>query len=264
VESLVKPDFVFVPAIRSDDVEAMKRSVERLHAQWGDVLRSHHGRNGYLAGNCSAAFLLAEAGILDGRKATTSWFLEHEFRERYPRVRLEPKMLVTKEDRIFCAAAFSACFNLAVELVAEFLGPRSVLTLARVMLIDINRSEQLPYANLLFGVKREDDLVLKAQTMLLANLRRSPSLERLAGHLRITSRTLSRRFKAATGESPLTFLQKARIERAKRLLETTELSLDEIVYRVGYDDVSSFRRLFIRLAGISLGDYRRQFAVRKT
>lgn len=257
------PDLILAPAFRSYDSRRMERSLMRLSAQWGDVLRAHHRRGGYVAANCSAAFLLADAGLLDGRTATTSWFMARSFRSRYPRVRLAHEMLVTRDDRIFCAAAFSACLNLGVEIVAEFLGPRAALTLARVMLIDANRTAQLPYANLLDQAKHGDELVLRAQTLLLTNLRRASDLEQLAGHLHVTSRTLSRRFKKAIGETPHEFLQNARIERAKRLLETTNNSLDEVVHRVGYEDVSSFRRLFTRESGISPGEYRRQFRIRR-
>ncbi len=260
-ESLRKPDLIFVPAIRSDDLRHLARSVERLGAQWGAALRAHHRRGGHIAANCSATFLLAEAGLLDDRTATTSWFLSRSLRSRYPRVRLAGEMLVARDERIFTAAAFSSCFNLCIEMVAEFLGPRAALTLARVMLIDANRTAQLPYANLLDQSKHGDDLVLRAQTLLLANLRRAPDVEKLSDRLHVTSRTLCRRFKRAIGETPREFLQKARIERAKRLLETTRERLDQIVHRVGYEDVSSFRRLFTRQIGISPRDYRRRFRI---
>jgi transcriptional regulator GlxA family with amidase domain len=218
---------------------------------------------GYVAANCSGVFLLAEAGLLNGRTATTSWWLARSFRSRYPRVRLVPEMLVTKDSRIFCAASFSACLNLGLEIVSEFLGPHAMLRLARVLLIDINRTEQLPYANLQQQVQHSDDVVLRAQALLLSGLRRPSDLERLARRLHVTSRTLHRRFKAAIGETPLVFLQNARIERAKRLLEATNISFDQIAYRVGYDDVSSFRRLFMRSSGVSPGSYREKFGLRK-
>ena len=258
-DKLRRPDLIFIPASRADDLRALDASIDRLNGQWGATLRSHHKRNGYLAANCSAVFVLAEAGLLDGRTVTTSWFLSRRFQSRYPRVRLAPEMLFTNEERIFCSAAFSACFNLGIEIVAEFLGPRAALTLARIMLVDINRTAQTPYASLLHKSKHSDDLVLRAQTLLVTNLKRTPDLEKLAARLRVTGRTLSRRFKNAIGETPLTFLQNTRIERVRRLLETTNLSLDQIIHRVGYEDISSFRRLFTRAIGTSPGEYRRRF-----
>ena len=260
-EKLRRADLIFVPAVRSDDPRLLDRLIHQLNGQWGPMLKDHYRRKGYLAANCSATFLLAEAGLLDGRTATTSWFLSRNFRDHYPRVRLTPEMLVTQDVRIFTAAAFSACFNLGLEIVAEFLGTRAVLTLARVMLIDANRTAQLPYTNLLYKAKHSDDLVLRAQTMLMTNLMRAPNLEKLADRLHVTSRTLARRFKKAAGETPIEFLQNARIEHAKRLLETTNVNLAQIVYRVGYEDLSSFRRLFTREMGISPRDYRRRFRI---
>jgi transcriptional regulator GlxA family with amidase domain len=258
---LRQPDVIFVPGVRAYDERAMKKTLQQLNSRWGDALRQHYGRNRYIAANCSAVFLLAEAGLLDGRTATTSWWLARNFRAAYPNVQLMPEMLVTKDARIFCAASFSACLNLGLEIVSEFLGPHAMLTLARVMLIDVNRTAQLPYANLQHQVRHRDDLVLRAQTLLLTNLRRVPDLETLAQRLHVSSRTLARRFKAATGETPLRFLQHARIERAKRLLETTNASFDQIAYRVGYEDVSSFRRLFVRASRISPHSYRQKFGL---
>ena len=263
VKDLGRPDLIFVPGIRAFDQPAMERRFQQLKANWGEKLKEHHRRSGYLAANCSGIFLLAEAGLLDGRTATTSWWLARSFHNRYPAVRLMPEMLVTKDMRIFCAASFSACLNLGLEIVSEFLGPRAMLRLARVLLIDINRTAQLPYANLQQQVQHGDDLVLRAQALLLSSLRRPSDMEKLAKRFHVTSRTLHRRFKAATGESPLVFLQNARIERAKRLLEMTNNSFSQIAYRVGYDDVSSFRRLFTRSSGISPGSYRQKFGLRK-
>jgi len=258
-QDLRRPDLIFVPGVRAYSESSMEKTLEQLNCHWGDALRAHYNRKGFIAANCSAVFLLAEAGLLDGRTATTSWWLARSFRKRYPHVQLSPEMLVTKDARIFCAASFSACLNLGLEIVSEFLGPRAMLTLARVMLIDVNRTAQMPYANLQHQVQHGDDLVLRAQTLLLNNLTRVPDLETLADRLNVSSRTLIRRFKTATGETPLTFLQHARIERAKRLLETTNISFDQIAYRVGYEDVSSFRRLFTRASGISPSSYRQKF-----
>jgi transcriptional regulator GlxA family with amidase domain len=172
-------------------------------------------------------------------------------------------MLVTKDAKIFCSAAFSACLNLGLEIIAEFLGPRAIVPCARVMLIDVNRTTQLSFANVQEHINHDDDLVLRAQTLLLANVARAPDLERLARRLHVTTRTLGRRFKKAIGETPITFLQNARVERAKRLLEITNTSVDRVARRVGYDDAGSFRRLFVKTAGISPREYRQKFGTSK-
>jgi transcriptional regulator GlxA family with amidase domain len=258
-----KPDLIFVPAVRSDDRAAMQDSIQHLDTIWGDLLRDRFADGCYLASNCSAVFLLAEAGLLDGRMATTSWWLSKSFQHTYPAVHLLPEMLVTKDDRVICAAAFSACLNLGIEVVATFLGTRAALSCARVMLIDVNRATQLPYANVQEQVRHADELVLQAQSLIVAKLNQPVHLEELADHLGVTTRTLSRRFKQATNETPLEFIQKARVERAKRLMEMTNLNFDDVVLRVGYEDASSFRRLFKRLTGISPTEYRRRFNIRE-
>jgi transcriptional regulator GlxA family with amidase domain len=108
-------------------------------------------------------------------------------------------------------------------------------------------------------INHDDDLVLRAQTILLTNIRRTPDLKQLARRLHVSNRTLGRRFRKAIGETPIAFLQNARIERAKRLLESTRTSVDRIAYRVGYSDVGAFRRLFLKGAGISPRMYRQRF-----
>jgi transcriptional regulator GlxA family with amidase domain len=184
------------------------------------------------------------------------------FRRRYPEVELLPD-LVVKDTRIFSAAAFSAVLNLALEIISEFVGARTMLACARVMLVDANRSQQSPYADLAMQVEHGDALVLQAQTHLLKRLRHPPDVAGLAARLNVTNRTLERRFKKATGQTPLEYLQGSRIENTKRLLATTQLGLDEIAHRVGYEDPSSLRRIFVREAGISPGAYRRSFALGK-
>lgn len=119
---LRRSDLVFVPGIRAYSEDVMKQTLQRLNTQWGDTLAKHHRQQGYVAANCSAVFLLAEAGLLDGRLATTSWWLARSFRNRYPQVRLRPEMLVTKQARIFCAASFSACLNSAWKSYPSFWG----------------------------------------------------------------------------------------------------------------------------------------------
>ena len=258
-EQLKDTDLVFVPAIRSDDLTSLNDSVETLNEIWGEILKGHHNQNGYIAANCSSTFLLAETGLLDNRTATTSWWLANRFKRSYPKVNLKPEKLVTKNQRLFCAAAFSACLNLGVEIVSEFLGRQAAISCARILLIDVNRLTQLPFANIQDQVKHNDELVLRAQSRLMSDLTNSVNLEKFAKSLGVTSRTLTRRFKSATKETPNEFLQNARVERAKRLLESTNMSTSEVTVRVGYDDVSSFRRLFIRKTGISPREYRKRF-----
>ena len=259
LQSVGEPDLIFLPAVLSSDPERMLTQIEELHEVLGDLLRLQNERNCILAANCSAVFLLAEAGLLTGRTATTSWWLNKAFAARYPRVQLQPKALITKDDRIFCAASFSACLNLGVTIVEQFLGPQAALSCARVMLVDVNRATQLPYANLATQSKHGDNLVLRAQTILMSNLTQPMDIAALADQLGVTNRTLNRRFGTAIGETPSAFLQNTRIERAKRLLESTTQSVDEIAHDIGYEDTGSFRRLFRRTVGISPSDYRRRF-----
>ena len=223
------PDLIFLPAILSSEPEKMLAQIEGLREKLGDRLREHSERGCLLAANCSAVFLLAEAGLLDGKKATTSWWLARRFAKRYPRVKLKSDALLTKDAGLYCAASFSACLNLGVEIVDHFLGPRAALSCARVLLVDVNRATQLPYANLATQTDHGDEMVLRAQTILMSQLTKPMAIASLAERMGITARTLNRRFKAAIGEAPSEFLINARIERSKRLLEMSDVSANGTV-----------------------------------
>lgn len=259
LDDVGEPDLIFLPAILSSEPRRMLEEIAMLHQKLGDLLRMQHERNGLLAANCSAVFLLAETGLLDGRNATTSWWLTKSFTARYPRVCVQHGSLLVKDNRIFSAAAFSACLNLGIAIVEHFLGHHAALSCARVMLVDVNRATQLPYASLAAQTKHGDALVLRAQTTMMSKLTQPMDIAGVASQLGVTTRTLGRRFVSAIGETPSVFLQNARIERAKRFLEATKINVDEIAQAVGYEDTTSFRRLFQRITGISPSEYRRRF-----
>jgi transcriptional regulator GlxA family with amidase domain len=259
-----RADAVFVPAIHFDgDVERLQRSVEALADSCGSWLVDQYRKGAILAASCSGVFVLARAGLLNGKRATTSWFLGRLFRENFAQVRLCEEALVTRDGRLFSSGAFSASLDLCLEIVKHFAGPALALACAKVMLIDINRHSQFPYMTLQTLARHGDQLVLRAQSRICSRVREEISVEDLARRLGVSARTLNRRFHAAIGRSPTQYLQEVRIEGAKRLLETSGLSLERIMERVGYHDPSSFRRLFERTTKVSPSGYRRMFGRRE-
>lgn len=259
-----RADAVFVPAIHFDgDVLRLQRSVETLTDSCGSWLVDQYRAGAVLAASCSGAFVLARAGLLDGKRATTSWFLGRLFQELFAQVRFCEGALVTRDGKLFCAGAFSASLDLCLQIVEHFAGPALALACAKVVLIDINRDSQFPYMTLQARARHGDQLVLRAQSRIHSRVREDTSVEDLARSLGVSARTLNRRFHVAIGCSPTRYLQEVRIEGAKRLLETSGLSLEQIMERVGYRDASSFRRLFERTTKVSPGRYRRMFGRRE-
>lgn len=247
-------DLILIPTIGGDIAQTLRenRALIPLLQQW-------HTQGRDLASNCTGAFLLAEAGLLDGHPATTHWGYCEQFRAQYPAVDLRPNQMITAGERVFCAGGGMAWLDLGLYLVERYCGADVARSLAKAFVIDIGRQNQAAYANIHARRYHQDDTVLAIQDWLDAHLSESISLDALAERFHLTPRTFKRRFRAATGESPLQYLQTLRVEQARKLLEQPHLRLDQLTSQVGYEDVSSFSRLFRRRTGMSPGAYRARY-----
>jgi transcriptional regulator GlxA family with amidase domain len=260
-----RADAILLPGIFfSGGMTEFQRKIDHVRPLL-PTLRRLHERGVVLAANCSSSFLLAEAGLLDGRPATTHWILAKQFQQRYPQVKFQPQEVITEADGILCSGAATTYLNLALRLVELFAGPSIAATTAKMLLIDSNRVSQASYRMITVQDQQPhtDDLVGRAQRWMEKRMQRSFRLRELAGDLATSERTLIRRFKQALGDTPIGYLQSLRVEFAKRLLETTKLSIDAVSERVGYGDLSSFRRLFKRTTGLSPREYHQRFARRR-
>ena len=224
------------------------------------ALRRQHARGTWLASYCTGSFILAEAGLLDGGVATTHWAQAKAFAKRYPDVDLRVAEILTEQNHILCSGAVTTALNLALRIVEKFAGTDVAASTARMMLIDTNRVSQQAYASAPDASPHADALVARAQRWMEKSLRQGFSLAELARHLSVSERTLNRRFKLATGQAPLQYLQSLRVAVAKRLLEGRAARVEAVAARVGYHDLSTFRRLFRRETGLSPRDYQRRFA----
>ena len=249
-----KTDLIFVPSAGTD-VDAMRRKYARA-IPW---LRRWHGRGAYIAGVCSGVPLLAEAGLLDGRTATTHWALADEYRQRYPTIRWQTEYFITEADRVFCGGGINAATDLSLYLVDRFCGREVATRTARAMLIDMPRVWQSLYAELPLRIQNRDRNIERAQLWLHENFQRTGPLDGLARQIGMSPRNFARRFKEATGETPLGYLQGLRVTAAKRLLEDGRKSVQEVCQAVGYDDAIFFRALFRRHTGLSPNEYRQRF-----
>jgi len=226
------------------------------------ALRRQHERGALLASYCTGSFILAEAGLLDKGLATTHWAQAKTFASRYPAVDLRVSEILTEQNRILCSGAVTTSLNLAIRLVEKFAGAEIAAATAKMMLIDTNRGSQASYASLP-ETRHSDELVARAQRYMEKSLQHGFNLGKLARHLAVSERTLNRRFKSALGEAPLHYLQSLRVDVAKRLLEGGGLKVDVVGERVGYHDLSTFRRLFKRKTGLSPREFQRRFARRR-
>lgn len=255
------PDVILLPALHYHTDEQLLAQTKAICATSANWLTQQHQQDVLLAACCTSTFMLAEIDLLHQKQATTSWWLGHLFQTRYPTVNLCLDALITEDNGLLCAGAIVAHLDMALRLVGKLTSQHLALLTAKTMLIDANRKTQAPYMMLQMQLSHRDDLVFKVQSFMQENIQRPFSIEEIADNMEVSQRTLVRHFQQATGESPLAYVQQLRVETAKQLLETTELSFDAIVERVGYTDVSSFRRLFKRQTNVSPREYRKRFSI---
>jgi transcriptional regulator GlxA family with amidase domain len=250
------PDVVVVPGRRSGPLEG---EAAQPYIAWLSALRA---LGVSLAANCGGAFLLGQAGLLDGRAATTHWAFAEDFARRFPKVRLDCDRILIDDSRIITTGGVMAWVDLGMHLVARFLGEDVQAQTGRFMLVDIVAREQRHYATFSPRLNHGDAAVLKVQRWLAAlGARRQgevgvPDMARKAG---LEERTFLRRFKAATRVTPTQYVQQMRLETARQLLATTHKPIEEVAWETGYGDGAAFRRFFQRLTGLPPSQYRRRF-----
>ncbi len=210
-----------------------------------------------VAASCYGTFVLAESGLLDGANATTTWWLQDQFRQRFPRVRLDADQALADGGRCLTAGAMTAHTDLSLHVLRRLFGAALARRVGAIMLVDGARSSQRPFMTLRRNF--DDPLIQQAADWLAAHATHAVSPQALADALHVSYRTLHRRFQAAAAMAPLAYAQELRVEQAKELLESTRLSIEQIVGKVGYSDVSAFRRLFAKRAGLTPAQYRQRF-----
>ena len=253
-------DLLVVPGMDISDRDGCTRPHERLAAEVKAIARAF-ARGAPIASMCVGAFLLAEAGLLDGRRATTSWMFAADLAQRFPLARVEPNAMLVEHGGVTTTGSFTATFDFAMQLIREVATPKEARAVARMALLN-QRGSQAAYIDTSMATRPSGRFSDNVQSWLGERLAEPYELASLAAAFHVSGRTMLRRLKAETGQSPLEYLQGERINMAKRLLESGSFSLARITERVGYVDVATFSTLFKRFAGQSPAQYRRSFHVR--
>jgi transcriptional regulator GlxA family with amidase domain len=225
-------------------------------------IREMHASGATVCSACTGGMLTAETGLLDGHEATVHWVADATFRARHPGVRLRPhEALVVsgKGGRLVSSGAATAWHDLILYLVARHVGPATAQAVARFHLLQWHRDGQAPFNVFDPPTDHGEAAILDAQRWVAEHYAVAGPVAEMQQLSGLAPRTFKRRFKAATGLTPIRYVQHIRVERAKRLLETTAEPTEEISWAVGYEDPAAFRRLFKRLAGLTPAEYRRRF-----
>ena len=226
-----------------------------------DWLRAQHAEGTVLGSVCAGAFVLAETGLMSGRRATTHWAFAAQLARRFPDIEVADDRMVLDDGDIVTAGGILAWTDLGLTLVERFLGAATMLATARFLLIDPPRSSQRPFAGFIPRFDHGDEAIRRAQHHLHAHFAKALQQADLHAVAGLTERTFLRRFTAATGHRPNAYLQQVRIAKARERLERTLDPIDHIAWDVGYSDPAAFRKIFHKLVGAAPAAYRQRFGI---
>jgi len=251
----IEPDLIMVPALGTYGTGTALRTSKII-----DYLAVAGSWPCDIASSGAGAFLTAEAGLLDGRLATIHWGFSEAFQTRYPQVKLREELRITSDGNRFCAAGGVAWMQLILHLIERHCGYEIATQVARTHVLDYRREGPAWHSALLHRKSHRDTTIRTVETWLEQHYATVQSLHKLALKFEMSPRNFMRRFKRATGCTPLDYLQQLRIEAAKRRLQQSDMNVDEVTRQVGYEDVSSFSKLFHARTGMTPSQYRQRFA----
>jgi transcriptional regulator GlxA family with amidase domain len=248
-------DIVLIPAFNSVDMsEAINSNVAFI--PW---LHKKRQCGAELASFCTGAFLLAASGLLNGKKATTHVMATDSLSANFPAVLLEPEAVLTFDGGIYTSGGATSTFHLLLYIVEKYCGREKAVQAAKMFAIDMDRNKQNYFATFLPAKNHNDDLVNQAQQLMETHYSQAATIDEIIGHLPSSRRNFVRRFKQATGITPIEYLQRTRVEAAKKMLEKTSQSVSEIMYNTGYNDSKAFREVFKKSVGLTPKEYRDKF-----
>jgi transcriptional regulator GlxA family with amidase domain len=250
-----KTDMIIIPAVHGDMSKVIAANSEFL--PW---ITKQYKAGAEVVSLCIGAFILASTGLLKGRSCTTHWLVADEFRKMFPDVNLMPYKIITDEGGIYTSGGAYSSLNLLLYLVEKFAGRDAAITSSKIFEIDIERNSQSLFI-IFHGQKdHEDNVIKKSQDFIEHNYSDKITVDGLASMLALSRRHLERRFKKATSNTVVEYMQRVRIEAAKMSLETIRENVNEVMYNVGYTDTKAFRMIFKKITGLSPVEYRNKYS----
>lgn len=254
VTEITKTDLIIIPSLNhnhSKTLEANKTLVDWIAVQY---------KNGAeIASICTGAFLLAATGLLEGKRVSTHWTAEENFKLMFPKVHLQTDKLITDENGIYTNGGAYSFLNLMIYLVEKYFDRQTAIYCSKVFQIEIDRTTQSEFAIFKGQKMHDDEVIKKAQSYIEHNLEAKINTEDLASMLNVGRRNFDRRFIKATGNTPTEYSQRVKIEAAKKAFETNRKNINEVMYEVGYSDVKAFREVFRKITGMSPLEYKRKY-----
>ncbi|HEY8780698.1 MAG TPA: helix-turn-helix domain-containing protein [Mucilaginibacter sp.] len=248
-------DLVIIPAMRSAKIDDVVKR-ERMLVDW---LKQQHRKNADLASICIGAFLLAETGLLKGKTVTTNLRFADLFRQRYPEVQVQDDKIIVDQGNICtCGGAFIFT-TFMIYLIEKFFGHEEATMVSKILMINTHQQPQHTFSVFQLQRNHADEKIMEAQIFIEKNYQHTVSIEKLAGKHYMSSRNFIRRFERATSNTPLEYLQRVRMEAAKKFLENSNDSIEQIAIKCGYDDIGFFRKIFKRHVAINPKEYQKKY-----
>ena len=255
LKEVTATDLLIIPPTFGDTAKGIEANAEAI-----PYFKRLHEKGSSLASLCVGAFLLAETGLLNGKKCSTHWAHVNEFRERYPDVEVEDGAIITEHDNIYSSGGASSLWNLILYLVEKFADRETAVMISKYFALDIGRDSQSQFAIFKGQRNHGDDDIQKVQDYIETHYQDKISIETLANLVNTGRRTFERRFKEATNNTPIEYIQRVRIEAAKKFFEASRRNVSEIMFDVGYTDTKAFRDIFKKITGLTPIEYRNKFA----
>lgn len=254
INDIKKTDLIIIPAVDGDMQKALQQNAELI--PW---LVKQYAAGAEIASLCLGAFLLASTGLLDGRRCATHWLAENAFRMMFPQVELVTERIITDEKGLYSSGGAFSYLNLILYLIEKFAGRDIAILTAKVFAVELDRENQLAFTIFQGQKEHEDDHVKKAQEFIETNYQDKISVDQLADMFFLGRRNFERRFKKATNNTVAEYIQRVKVEAAKKSFETSRKHINEIMYEVGYSDVKAFRTTFKKITGLSPLEYRNKY-----
>lgn len=254
ISAIKKTNLVIIPSLNHNYEKAMQGNQSLI--SW---IAKQYKQGAEIASVCTGAYLLASTGLLDGKICSTHWAVADNFRSTFPKVNLQTDKLITDENGIYTNGGAYSFLNLMLYLVEKNFDRETAIYCSKVFQIEMDRQSQSGFVIFKGQKLHGDEMVKEAQSYIENNLREKISVEQLSSMFFVGRRNFDRRFIKATGNTPIEYLQRAKIESAKRAFETSRKTINEVMYEVGYSDVKAFRDVFRKITGMSPLEYRNKY-----
>ena len=254
LDDVKKTDLIFIPAMSGDLSEALETNKAMI--PW---IKKQYEKGAEVVSLCVGAFMLAKTGLLDGKKCSTHWRAADEFKKMFPQIDLQTDKIITEQDGIYTSGGATSYWSLLLYLVEKFTDRETAIMTSKIFAIDIKRDSQSQF--IIFKGQRThtDEDIKKAQKFIETNFHERITIDDLSNKFALSRRSLERRFKKATNNTVIEYIQRVKIEAAKKSFETSRKNITEVMLDVGYSDTKAFRGIFKKITGMTPFDYRTKY-----